>query len=719
MGDTVNLVNDHGEAITVSLDDAAGLVNSGEWHAETGGDVADRAVSNVREDIYGGTAAAGITAGVNALNTVTGGGSNAALAALGHGDTLRKFNEQHELAATGGSIAGAFLPTGAVGLAARAGEGASAIVRGESALAKLAQAGVKTGTEGFILGAGQGVGEFALSDDLSIEHAASAIGSNALFGAGTGAAIGVAGKGIEIGLTKAKGKLDRLVAEGAEKTVTDAATADLASLDRNGLRAAEKAETEAIEAARAPRRAELADEIKSFRQELKQNKVWLATKDAEDAEVRAIGKRTFKADKALDNLLDDPKALADSPKAALRQLRIQEAGLDDLVTKHGEKLRAAFAGDASSARAAALDYASVALEKNRALQAKITEVSGKAASPRLEAIHDALAGLGQATKKENATIGDILTQSAMGHAVGLAAGVPYLGQAVLAAKAVGSVFKKLGGDTAAVAARGSKAIQTFLDVGSKVAPTARLAARLAATRTLAGVRYGDVGDRDVKPAKKGPALAEVYQARSSELRNLTAPGPEGKPVMRMEARQKMADRLAPIRVANPVLADRIETNRARAVEFLAEKLPKKPDLAGMVSDKWHPSDMEMRGFARYVAAVEDPHGVIERLSTGEVTPEDAEAMRAVYPEMYADVQRQIMMQLGEIQSKLPYQRRLALSIFSGVPTDPTLDPRVLSALQASFANEAGTDGGVMAPRAEPAFGSVSKEKPTAAQERSA
>jgi hypothetical protein len=134
---------------------------------------------------------------------------------------------------------------------------------------------------------------------------------------------------------------------------------------------------------------------------------------------------------------------------------------------------------------------------------------------------------------------------------------------------------------------------------------------------------------------------------------------------------------------------------------------------------WQPSDIEMRTWARRVAGVEDPHGIVERLASGEVTPEDAETMRAVYPEMYADIQHQIMSQLGELRAKLPFQRRLAMSIFSGVPVDPCLDPRVLAALQGTFAGEQGTEGGTQAPKAQPAFGSVSKPAPTPAQERGA
>jgi hypothetical protein len=715
MGKTVNLVDIDGVSRAVPEEEVQYRLDRG-WRAETAQDVAARTTEDAKENMYGGIGGTASAVAGGVLRGATLGLSDAAIAATGGEDDRRRLaelRERHQVASIGGeaigSLAGGRLPAG---LATRAGARVARTAEGAGAATKIGRAAAGGATEGAIAGAGQGVSEFALSDDHSIENLAAALKSNVLFGAGAGGALGGATKGVEVGLRRAKTALDKV---GKRSLEAGADTGDdLTKLDRKGLQAAERVELDAIEAARVPRRAELADEIKAFRREVKEQKVWLATKGAEEAEIRSIGKRAFKADKALDNLLDDPKALAESPKAALRQLRIQEAALDDLVTKHGDNLRAKFAGDASGDRLKALEGATGALERNRALQAKISEVTGAPTSPRLDAIQDAAHGLSAATKREGATIGDSLMQAGMGHMLGAATGVPFLGEAVLAAKAVGGVWKKLGGDTAAAADRTSKAIGTFLDVTSKVPP----AARLAASRTLANVSYGALADE--KPTKKRKeSLPDLYKARSREIRELTAPGPDGKPMMRLEARQKIAERLAPLRAANPIAYDRIETNKARAIEFLAEKLPRKPDLPGMGlgADTWQPSDMEMRGWARYVAAVEDPHGVVERLASGEVTPEDAEAMKAVYPEMYQQIQMEIMSKLGELRAKLPYQRRLALSIFSGVPVDPSLDPRVLAALQRTFASEPGTEGGSQAPTASPQFGSVTKPSPTAAQER--
>lgn len=714
MGDAIRMVPpEGGAAVEVPAEHVQVFTDRGYTQQDNTARAA-AVVGEAREDYYNRPdqiAKATLAAGARGI---TGGLSDAVIRTVGGDDARRELEalrEYNPTLSTVTEIAGSLTPIGAGGLAGRL--GARIAGSGGGALAQVARAGVRGAVEGGIMGAGQGVTELALSDDpLTAERIASVIGSNAVLGGVTGGAIGATGKGIGLGLRRAKAKLDDIAAR--PRPGADPATDDLAQLDPKGLRAARKAEVDRLEAARVPERAQVADEIRSFRAELKQSKLWLATKGADDAEVRAIGRRTLKADRALDNLLDDPKALAENPKGALRQLRVQEAALDDLVNKHSEKLRAKFGTDTSGDRVKALDFASTALEKNRALQARIDGLASPSA--RLTAIDDALAGR-LAPQAAAGGIGDVVGDAALGYAVGAAAGIPGLGAIVGAARVAMPVLKKIGANSTAVATRASKAIGLFLNAGAKVGPRAPI----IASRTLASVRFSDSPEekRAKRKGQKSPALAESYRARSRELRELTAPGPDGAPIMRMDARQKIADRIAPIRAASPLLADRIETTKARAIEFLASKLPRKPALPGMslAADTWQPSDMEMRGWARLVAAVEDPTGVVERLASGEVTPEDAEAMREVYPEIYADIQAQIMMQIGELRARLPYRRRLALSIFSGVPVDPVLDPRVLAAVQASYAIEEGSEGGSVAPRPQPQFGSVSKEKPTPAQER--
>ena len=102
-----------------------------------------------------------------------------------------------------------------------------------------------------------------------------------------------------------------------------------------------------------------------------------------------------------------------------------------------------------------------------------------------------------------------------------------------------------------------------------------------------------------------------------------------------------------------------------------------------------------------------------------MTPEDAEAYRTVYPERFAELRADIMSRLPELRESLPYERQIALSIFTGIPIDPAMQPRVIRRLQAMYAAEEESGGGQQPPSAAPQFGSVANElePATPAQER--
>jgi hypothetical protein len=666
-----------------------------------------------------GAAAAGIG---STLSSATLGGSDIladALFSRSDVEAMRRAREDHPIASTVGAVAGAFTGPGA-GIGAKLTEGAEGLSAGR----QIARAAGGYAAEGAVQGLGQGASDLALSEDpVSIERAASVLSSNMLFGGAVGGAAGTLGKSAELGLMRAKGALDRVASRAAG---AEGVAADLEQLDAKGLRAAKDAELANIEASRVPLRQQLADDVATFRQEAKDAKVWLATKGAKESELRVITKQQLKAEKSFDALLDDPKLLATKPEAALKALRVQENALEQLE-KQGEKLRAAFATDETGARKAALDYVPKALEKNRALQARIGELTAAPASERLSAIADAMDAFNAPAPKKS-LLEDALAGTIYGKAAGMMTGVPVLGP-IAGAKAArfvtDLVFGRLGKASGELAKRSAAAVSSVVGVAAKGAK----ASPVIATKVLQGLRYApsssSTATKPTKPAKGGKAqesLADSYLARAHEIRSQVELGPDGATYMRPAARAAMAAKLAPIRAMHPVLADRIETLAARRLEFLAPRLPTKPDPMGLqpgATDNWRPSDMEMRRAARLMAAVEDPHAVLDRIADGSITPEDAEAVKACYPELHAQVTQEIFSQLSAAKSLPPYQRRLALSIFTGRPVDPALHPVVLSALQQQFSREDGTEGGTQAPRAQPQFGSVSKSlpQPTPAQKR--
>lgn len=668
-------------------------------------------------------------------------------------------------------------PLGAVtrigGRIAKAGEGASTLVKA----GRLIGGGA---LEGGAQGLGTGIEALNNSDDpLTIERVSSVLGSHVLFGGAVGAGANIVAKGAEAALTSAKRAIDRAVKSSASPVEE---FADLAGLDAAGLRNARAAELEALAAGKTSERAAAAEGIGAYQQAVKEANPWAVVEGEASAEIakansairRQLGNKAGLAEnpgRVLDALQRQEQALAHTidnagelaTKLAERNAKFatkleaaiakvaegEEVALkgplgrkfgqfDGVKVPRGGEVAAsreraqAFldalkSGEIKSAEEAAIKKLPDLLEQNKRLQETIrssTVPKSELASARLTAIDNAKDALVTGGAKKGIAE-QMAGGAAFGAASSVASAIPVVGPLVApfagaaAARAVSEkLFGALAKGAGQTAERMSKAVGALLDVTKRVQP----AAPVLATQVLGAVAFGDKKDSAVdKKSKRAtkPSLENLYRARSEEIRSQVTAGPDGQPVVRPDARARVADRLAPIAAVDPVLADRIETQKARSTAYLARILPKRPDLGGIETgpDRHKPSDFEMRSWARSVAAVEDPAGILERLAAGTVTPEDAEVMRHVYPEMLADITKQILEQLPTLRRTLPYERRLSLSIFTGAPVDPSMRPEVLAVLQGTFAREAGTDGGVHGPMPQPQFGSVRDQEATAAQKR--
>jgi hypothetical protein len=141
--------------------------------------------------------------------------------------------------------------------------------------------------------------------------------------------------------------------------------------------------------------------------------------------------------------------------------------------------------------------------------------------------------------------------------------------------------------------------------------------------------------------------------------------------------------------AAPELTSTLTKAALRATAFLASKAP-----AGFVprpaAVEWGfeeapmYSDAEMRSWARYASAVHDPTTVFDSLRRGAVTPEEAEALRVVHPQIYDQVRETIRAERIRTKTQLPYAKRLQLEILFDVPLEQSLEPAHMQAVQASF-----------------------------------
>ena len=240
-----------GEALVAALDRG--------WTVEGSEQAAARIGSAAVEDSYSGLGDKIDAYGAGVARGFTGGLSDAGLAAIGGAGTkqhLRGVRNAHPLVSGAGEVVGGI--TGAATGIGPAGEAANLGARiahageGAGAITRIVRAGAGAAVEGAAMGAGQGLSELALSEEpLSVERAVSTISSRALYGGAIGGAAGTLAKGAELGLLKGKAALDDVAAKYSQRA---AIGDDLAALDAKGLRAAETAERDAIEAGRVVQR---------------------------------------------------------------------------------------------------------------------------------------------------------------------------------------------------------------------------------------------------------------------------------------------------------------------------------------------------------------------------------------------------------------------------------------------------------------------------------
>lgn len=456
-------------------------------------------------------------------------------------------------------------------------------------------------------------------------------------------------------------------------------------------------------------------------------------------EFREIGRLTLEADRALDRILRNPKRLAERPWLAEGPLQQSEHALDRLQAVAPE-LRARMAADAGSSgqREAALGTVDAAIQRAQTLQGKIKALTPEAQggvwkpqSPLLEQIQAAEDALGNVPKPS--LWQDAATGYAAGAMAGLTPGGP-LGAAAayvapkIARKLSDLVFGRLKRTAARSTAQTGRSIERLLSATKTARPAVLPSAIAVLKRTKlspplppAAKAAGARAEADPPPLpgpKERNPLVVAYMQRARELQRWVTTGPDGKLMVSPEGRETIADRLSGVAMVDPLLADRAETALAARLVFLADKLPRRPDVGMQVGpDYFRPSTMEMRKVARFWEAADNPAGVESRLADGTLSPEDAEAYRALYPERLADLTRQVVEQLSELQHNLPQNRKIALTILTGISVEAGLEPEILAVLQSQHYTEAGTEAGTTAPKAHPAFGSIKTEDPTRAQTR--
>jgi hypothetical protein len=133
----------------------------------------------------------------------------------------------------------------------------------------------------------------------------------------------------------------------------------------------------------------------------------------------------------------------------------------------------------------------------------------------------------------------------------------------------------------------------------------------------------------------------------------------------------------------PNLAPHIYSTATNAVQFLNSKLPPGGNYLPQDS-KVLPSQAVKSAWLDLHNVVSDPVSVLEHVNQGTFNSHHLEALTTVYPDLHKEMSARILEEVGKGEV-IPYQKRISVSKFLGLPLDSTLTPQSMQAIISSAA----------------------------------
>jgi hypothetical protein len=291
------------------------------------------------------------------------------------------------------------------------------------------------------------------------------------------------------------------------------------------------------------------------------------------------------------------------------------------------------------------------------------------------------AGLRGGAEGGEARAGMLGMASEGAHAIGLHAAAPLLGGALTALNLAKSVpyraIQVMGAlqRMASFARQASRsAVTDAIEGGTHVSPAA-----MAGEDSLRGV------DLAGGKAPAGETLREAAARVSNQVRELAGD--------QAGALQRVSGATEGIANHAPNIAAHVTATALRGLQWLALKAPSNPyqgiGFAPAETDAaWTPSQAKSEDFEKHVLGALYPYRTLRRVADGTATPQEIEALKAVWPNLHGDVagaiKAKIMKSPGKLASMSP-ARRTMLSRFTGAPADPSHSPQAVAAFQSIYA----------------------------------
>jgi hypothetical protein len=180
--------------------------------------------------------------------------------------------------------------------------------------------------------------------------------------------------------------------------------------------------------------------------------------------------------------------------------------------------------------------------------------------------------------------------------------------------------------------------------------------------------------------KKRAPRHETMEKLKSEMSKLA-----GNPALFQE---KIASIAAPLSGGGaPQIGAATSGKVAQAFNYVFEAMPKapRPNSPFAKDVVFKPSDQAIANFSQKLQVVEDPFSVLDELEKGTLTRHHMEALQAVYPKLYAEIQHRVQRVAMDGEAKpIPYQARIKLSLLMGAPMDTSMNNQAVQQFQMSY-----------------------------------
>lgn len=220
---------------------------------------------------------------------------------------------------------------------------------------------------------------------------------------------------------------------------------------------------------------------------------------------------------------------------------------------------------------------------------------------------------------------------------------------------------------------GRSAIGESVERFIRVAGKPRKGTVPAATTVLGKIRFdNDVG---VKP-KQIKSRLEAFNQFSERL-NKAAGNPE-------VVKQNLERNFAELSQLKPAVGDMAIQKALARLQYLHGVMPKSPNVEGFAPDNWQPTSTELGKFTRIVRAAEDPYTILEDMETGRLTQEAVDTVKNLYPEIYREIQLNLVERADEIRKNVGRQGRNQLSVLFQAPVSAIYEPSMIQNLQLNY-----------------------------------